>query len=122
MDGCGRAVLARGLCRAHYARWWRKRDVRPDAPIGCLKGVGYEAIHARLRDQRGRAALYLCTDCGKGARCWSYCNCDPDELVDRRGLRYSLDLDRYVPRCDRCHILYDLAERRSRRNRAAGAA
>lgn len=30
---CGREHQARGLCRAHYYRWFKYGDTRPDVPV-----------------------------------------------------------------------------------------
>lgn len=71
---------------------------------------GYFDVHRWLTVDRGPATAHACTDCGKPARQWSYDNADPDELIDK-GLRYSRDLDHYVPRCLSCHKRFDIAER-----------
>lgn len=75
----------------------------------------YSAIHERLASTRGKATLYSCVDCGGCARDWSYTEDDPNELKDSKGLRFSRDLERYVPRCVSCHKRYDFEKRVSRR-------
>lgn len=37
---CSRQVLARGLCRAHYQRWWKSGSVTPDKPVKTGRGEG----------------------------------------------------------------------------------
>lgn len=69
--------------------------------------VGYGAMHCRLRTDRGRAADYLCIDCGEWAAQWSYDHADPDGLMDG-SLPYSLKSSHYDPRCVPCHKLFDL--------------
>lgn len=78
---------------------------------GCLSprwksSVSYSAAHQRVRAARGSAQNYCCADCGDWAKHWSYDLADPDELIEN-GLRYSLRIDRYVPRCVRCHSAHD---------------
>lgn len=69
---------------------------------------GSRAAHHRITVTRGRAADHPCTDCGEQARDWSYDWSDPHELTGEDG-PYSLDADRYQPRCRACHKRYDLA-------------
>lgn len=74
----------------------------------------YETVHSRLHRGRGPAWQFCCVDCGGPASEWSYDNSCPDELVDARGLRYSINPDRYAPRCSPCHAVLDrIAERLS---------
>jgi len=71
----------------------------------------YEAVHERLRRDRGPARAQHCVDCGKRAAHWSYDHADTAELVgERDGLRrpYSLDQQHYQPRCVPCHKRLDL--------------
>ena len=65
-------------------------------------------MHARLRDQRGKASEYPCVDCGQPAHGWSYDHSDDAaERISRRGHRYSTDLHLYAPRCATCHAVFD---------------
>jgi hypothetical protein len=68
--------------------------------------VSYDGLHKRLRKERGPADAHDCIDCGRQAAHWSYDHSDPDERLGSDG-PYSVDLDRYDPRCSRCHILFD---------------
>ena len=104
--GCGRRHSGHGYCPAHLARLHRFGDVQADVPVGTRTAGGptYATVHAQLRAGRGPATDHECAECGRAARCWSYDGTDPDERQEpTRGLRYSLDLDRYRPRCLPCH-------------------
>lgn len=73
----------------------------------------YSAAHYRIKAAKGKASAHLCIDCGAQARDWSYDGQDPDELtgysrVGGNPRAYSLDPDRYVPRCRKCHTAKDL--------------
>jgi hypothetical protein len=74
-----------------------------------VAGTSYELVHHRLRKTRGPASEYLCVDCGNAAQEWSYDGCDPQQLFKpgKTRLAYSLNPDRYEPRCKRCHSEYD---------------
>lgn len=93
-QSCG--CLHAELQRASAAVW--RTGAYKEAP-------GYQAVHQRLRVEKGRASEHECVDCnGQGAD-WSYRGGDPDELTEV--LRYSTDLDYYEPRCRDCHVKYD---------------
>ena len=78
------------------------REPRTDQPT-------YSTIHTRIRVARGPAKGHRCIDCGEQAEQWSYDHSDPDQLVSALGHPYSVDLDRYAPRCCSCHRTYDAA-------------
>lgn len=61
--------------------------------------VGYYGLHCRIRAARGPAKNHQCIDCGKRARHWSY------DLSDGPG--FSQDVNRYDPRCVKCHSAHD---------------
>lgn len=106
VPGCGRRHLGHGLCRTHLSRRDRIGDARPDVPVQARTpgGVSYWSVHHRLGVERGPATALPCAECGGPARSWSYDGTDPDERTDpTQGYRYSLDLDRYRPRCRPCH-------------------
>lgn len=73
----------------------------------------YSAIHNRLKTDRGPASSHPCVDCGNKARHWSYDHTDENEHLGASGLSkgvaYSMDPDRYAPRCVPCHKTFDLA-------------
>lgn len=122
--GCDRQTYVRTLCRPCYERsMWRRM---PQAvPRWRRPMVGYVSAHQRVARLRGPAAEHRCP-CGAGARHWSYDHADPDEVLDPRGRRYSLDPMRYLALCIRCHRKLDgidkLDEHAVRAIRAAVAA
>lgn len=68
----------------------------------------YEGLHHRISANRGKARAYQCVDCGNRAREWSLNDLDGDLLLDKKlGLKYSLSLDAYEPRCTSCHQKHD---------------
>lgn len=72
--------------------------------------VDYSAAHERVRRLYGPASDHYCIGCGAPAQHWSYDHADPDELISPTlGIAYSLDTDRYQPRCVSCHKTFDLA-------------
>lgn len=67
-------------------------------------GPSHWTVLERVRAARGQATAHRCAECEAEAACWSYDGSDLAELTcPRRGYRYSLDLDRYRPRCRSCH-------------------
>lgn len=107
VPGCGRRHYGRGYCRTHHARWVRHGDPQADRPIAPAPAAGagcsYGTVHRRLGVERGPANRHGCADCDRPAALWSHIGGGPDERTDPRGLRYSLDLTRYRPRCRSCH-------------------
>lgn len=100
VDDCTTTTLARGWCRKHYYRWYRHGTLADPEP---RTDITYTAAHLRVVSARGKAAGYMCLDCDGQADEWSYTGDDPDQLTDPVGRPYSLDTDRYVPRCRSCH-------------------
>lgn len=108
---------ADGLCTMHHTRARRHGspdivnapEVRYEAanPAWTGDGATYNAVHIRVRSERGPARSHVCADCPAPARHWSYDHNDPDEKTSERG-PYSLDLSRYQPRCVSCHKHFDL--------------
>lgn len=81
-------------------------------------GASYQAVHQRIRKQRGKASEHQCVQCeGKQAAAhWAYDHSDPNERVGTDGgceLSYSTDPMRYQPMCTPCHKAYDLAVART---------
>lgn len=76
--------------------------------------LGYAAAHWRVVAARGAASRLSCVDCGESADEWSYVGGCPREIRDlARGCPYSPDVNRYSPRCLRCHRAFDYKGRRS---------
>jgi hypothetical protein len=117
IDGCEKFVDGNGLCPMH----WRRNKVtgspyivRPHpawdkSPHWQGDDVTYDAVHWRLRRSRGSASKRNCLDCGQQAQHWSYDGLDPNQLF-QGPLAYSLNPERYSPRCVPCHIAYDSAK------------
>lgn len=130
IDGCASAATCSGkplgrpaevYCRKHYLRLKK----RGDATFECAKdghpqwtgdAATNGAVHQRLRKSRGHANRYACVDCDKQAQHWSYDHTDPDERIDPRRGPYSLDPDRYHPRCAKCHKRFDMARLKDARS------
>jgi hypothetical protein len=105
IHGCPRPFYAHGWCVTHYQRWQRLGTPQPDTPVRArtTDGTSYAAARRRVRTERGPASAQVCAECGAAAVCWSYDGADPDERTHPvSGVRYSLDLARYRPRCRFC--------------------
>lgn len=122
VDGCGRPVLvaARMLCQAHYKRWQRlgdpgANDVRPPSD----GSITYRRAHEIVRNRRGAASCYPCSNCGAQADEWAYDHMDDRQMVmpldalQHAGFPYSLDVNHYHPMCRSCHRTADLNRARS---------
>lgn len=122
--GCERVHKAHGYCRTHYRRWQRHGDPLADVALPG-PGTGYRTALARVRAARGGPKGQRCAECGGPAAVWSYDGRCPQEQVEPgRGRRYSLDPDRYRPRCRFCHrrAVVDAAEPVAPPPRTAGPA
>jgi hypothetical protein len=122
IEGCDRPAnvpgTGRGWCQAHYRRWQNWGDV--NAPIRRTymppgDEPGYVTMHVKVSKARGRASDHVCIDCGERAKQWSYDHTDDNGLIGsnagRDNLSYSLDVDRYEPRCVSCHAAFDKRRR-----------
>lgn len=89
--------------RRYHASRIGNRDPHKPWPEG---ETTYNAVHLRLKAVRGSASNYLCVDCGEFANSWSYSHDCPDERQSGRG-PYSLDGNKYEPRCHKCHNTFD---------------
>lgn len=103
---------AGGLCQRHYRR--ARHSARPLEAEFIIHPVPrelltYNALHIRIRDQRGAAADLACITCGGPAQHWAYQHNDPDEMQDAEtGLVFSEDVEGcYEPMCVPCHIRWD---------------
>lgn len=81
----------------------------------------YAAAHLRIKRAKGPAKNYECLHCHRAALDWAYDGSDPNELVStdprRFGMRYSLDIDRYLPLCRGCHNRLDGKDAKHLRDR-----
>ena len=103
-------------CGVHYGRL--RRSGTPEG-TGLPRGENhwawtgddatYNAAHLRVRAKRGTPSAYQCVDCGNHAYHWSYDRTDPAERISDAGSPYSLDVNRYAPRCTSCHKKFDCA-------------
>lgn len=107
---CGLPAMSRGMCKKHYQLWWHaNRVIRPvDPTANNYKGdsISYEGAHYRVVGARGRARIYLCTECQQPAKDWALKH-DADKVTDNKGRMYSLDVMDYQPMCGDCHSAYD---------------
>jgi hypothetical protein len=68
----------------------------------------YEAMHQRVRRHNGPARNHTCVGCCvKRAGNWAYDHRDDQQVVNHKGLIYSLDIGRYIPLCLQCHRRFD---------------
>lgn len=112
VDGCANPRKTRaGYCGMHHER--TRRHGSPDITYGNGRWTGsratYDAIHQRLRGERGRASTHQCIDCGKRAAQWSYGHARGPGYRECEVGPYSVDLTDYDPRCVSCHKKFDLA-------------
>ena len=120
-EGCKRSPKtgSKGWCGTHYSRLRRTGSVDTrgisghDAPNWRGEDISYRAAHKRIATARGAASQHNCVDdCGQTATHWSYDYSDPNEKTDSNtGYVYSLDPERYFPRCGSCHKKFDCARR-----------
>lgn len=63
----------------------------------------YDAVHARLRRKRGRAAEYQCSapDCSNPASAWAWLRTGPSVTAEHHGkmLTWGVDIQDYSPMC-----------------------
>lgn len=102
VDGCDRAIHAKGLCQTHY-----RRQLKHGVPLaGRLIAEPvihtYNAAHRWVTQVNGPANIHSCVGCGQSAEQWTYDNGDPEEMLDKRGSRYSTDPNHYQPMCLSC--------------------
>ena len=102
-ENCGREYL--GQSRARYCTGQCVGQVSSAAHR--KEVVSYFSAHSRVRRQNGSASSRLCVDCGQRAHEWSYDGSDPGELISPEGYRYSINPERYEPRCKPCHEAHD---------------
>lgn len=124
IEGCDGRHQARGWCDKHYTRWRVSGDPLLERPVGVnvvprrpSEPSSWQAVHHRLREQRGNANQFPCAHCGQAAKDWAYDHTDPNvrygEKGKRKNMPYSIDLMRYIPLCRSCHCGLDLRHRSS---------
>lgn len=106
VHGCTRRARVGALCSMHDTRVRRHGQVGSCRPLIGGDQVGYIGMHTRIRNARGSAVEFACVDCGGSAAEWSYDHACLDERQSDQG-PYSLNIDRYVPRCKSCHTTFD---------------
>lgn len=121
-NGCEKAATsggklfglgAMGYCRKHFLRLRNRGDVNFEfkgerSHFWTGDAATASAVHQRVRAARGSASSWCCTDCARPAEHWSYDHTDQEERFDAEKGPYSLDIDRYFPRCVRCHKRFDM--------------
>lgn len=114
VDDCSKKAVGRGYCSIHLGRLRRtgkfERTIARGPANGNWKGdeVKYPGVHARVVRAFGRAHTHTCRHCDRQAHAWAYDHLDPDQRVcDVSGLKYSLDINRYMPLCQSCHMRLD---------------
>ena len=120
IDGCDKDRHGQ-YCSMHTARIKRHGD--PDVVIhqrdrAIPKGAvhpnwtgadaTYNAVHFRLRNERGKAADHPCFYCGGDAKQWALIHDRGKSLFSHEG-PYSVDLMDYEAMCVPCHKAMDLA-------------
>lgn len=120
VEGCDTVDCGpHGMCWTHRARVQRHGDPSVVLP---RKGMPldqhpawlpfghetYNAVHHRVRAERGSASTYQCVRCDRRAKHWAYDHTDPDERQSDQG-PFSGDLNHYQPMCVPCHKRMDLA-------------
>ena len=125
VTGCEEPHRTGSYCNMHALRVRKHGDplrVDPSPIPPRLCGVahpnwlgaeaGYDAAHRRAVARWGRAKGHVCLHCGGRAAHWAYDKSDPRDLIDKRGCRYSLKPDHYIPLCVSCHWRFDGAGQR----------
>lgn len=112
IEGCESTTKGgHGWCNAHYIRWSKTGDPLTPLPEKVHWWTGdqatYNAIHFRLKNERGPARENPCLRCGKPAQEWAYDHADPDERVSPKMQPFSLNLNHYQPLCRSCHRKLD---------------
>lgn len=108
-EGCSEKPFARDLCQKHLGRFYRHgRDAVNQPSYHDSDFVrSYSGAHKWIRKHLGQATEEICIDCKEQADEWSYRHDDPDEIVDDRGIHYSIYPEHYDPRCIPCHRQFD---------------
>lgn len=105
---CGNLAVSKGLCKAHYSNKFyhemQGRGFKADH-FNTKKQVTYNGLLARIRTERGSAKAFDCVGCGKPAKQWSLDT--TENLLYENGRAFSMDVSKYVPRCQACLVRSD---------------
>ena len=112
VEGCKKILYAKGKCNSHYRKEWRlKRRGKSSHRWGYRSS--YHSQHVHLRKKRGSASEYPCDACGEQAHEWAFIEkwCPADELeiqiINGNEIKYSQNIDYYVPMCKQHHKTLD---------------
>lgn len=112
VDGCDHLRYAKDVCDRHYQRLRKYGTLDLPEREG---SATYNAVHLRLRAQRGAAKDSTCP-CGAAAEHWAYVRGDDQSVrYDEQGRPYSTDLSRYEALCRTCHRRMDAEATRTHR-------
>jgi hypothetical protein len=108
---CNNKPRTRGMCQTHYEKARTSGAIelvrRPHKGYTSSNSVTYTRAHERLRERRGYARDFGCTDCINQAQEWSYMHGCPNERQSKYG-PYSPDHTYYKPLCASCHRTADI--------------
>jgi hypothetical protein len=110
-EGCGgrRAYTAKSCSKCRDRSGERNPKWRGD-------DIDYPAAHDRVKKRLGSATGYDCRHCTDRAKEWAYDHGDPGEKFDPDNGPYSLDVNRYLSLCVKCHRRFDADYARQRRS------
>ena len=104
--GCSRFAGETSLCRSHRRQRRLGQELKP---LQGRSSTSYQAVHNRLRRERGDADEFICVSCGKEAETWACQGNRTSTEVRHSGIAvtYSVDVDDYEPMCHPCHRKLD---------------
>lgn len=70
VDGCGRALLARGWCGAHYTRWHKHGDPLAHVEVGHRAGLPAAPLLALFPAAPATEIAASCGVCARQVRRW----------------------------------------------------
>ena len=107
VNGCDRPRYAKGVCGMHYQRLSDHGSLEVPAHYRWTgDDASYNAVHLRLRIQRGKPGEHQC-QCGTRAEQWAFIRGVGPVMHDDEGRPYSTDLSRYEAMCRTCHRRMD---------------
>jgi hypothetical protein len=111
MKGCTKQAQGQGFCITHYKQLFQAGSLPRMKQLPYRDMVSYSGVHQRVRFAKGNAYSHKCQHCGKTAQHWSWNHLGDWVEGDSNGslLRYSLDVDAYIPLCAKCHKAFDKA-------------